>query len=257
MSPRLAFALDAAFKAAQSTLAYYGTGTQVDLKADKSPLTQADKGAERILRDLIASAYPGETVLGEEEGLTGESSSRWIIDPIDGTKSFISGVPLYSTLLGWEVDGEPVMGIAIFPALGEAYYAEKGGGAYLNGRPISVSQESAKERMILCHGGLKNIDQTGMLPGLVRTAGQVMATRTWCDAYGHAMVASGRAHAMIDPVVSHWDVSPVITILQEAGAVCQNRHGGSPLEPIHPGGECQIISAAPSCAEWLIDELNS
>lgn len=257
MSPRLAFALDAAHKAAQSTLAYYGTGTQVDLKADKSPLTQADRGAEAILRELISKAYPGETILGEEEGLTGESTSRWIIDPIDGTKSFVAGVPLYSTLLGWEEEGEPTIGIAIFPALGEAYYAERGQGAFLNGRPIRVSEEKMKERAIFCHGGIKNVAETGMLDGLVRVSGQVMATRTWCDAYGHAMVASGRAHAMIDPVVSHWDVSPVLPILLEAGAICQNRHGGNALDPIHPGGECQIISAAPNFADWLVNELNS
>lgn len=257
MSPRLAFALNAAHKAAQSTLAHFNTGTKVDLKTDRSPLTDADRGAERILRQLISDAYPGETILGEEEGLTGEGTTRWIIDPIDGTKSFVAGVPLYSTLLGYEVDGEPVIGIAAFPALGEMYYAEKGEGAFLNGRQIRVSQETEKSRTVICHAGLKGISQHGMMEGLAKISAEIMATRTWCDAYGHAMVASGRSLAMIDPIVSHWDVSPVLTILREAGAVCQNIKGGNPLEPIHPNGECQLISSAPQTADWLIRELSS
>lgn len=255
MSPRLAFALNAAHKAAQSTLAHFNTGTQVDLKSDRSPLTAADRGAERILRDLISSVYPGEAILGEEEGLTGEGSTRWIIDPIDGTKSFVAGVPLYSTLLGFEVEGEPVLGIAAFPALGEIYYAEKGEGAFLNGRVIKVSEETERARTVICHAGLKGISQHGMMEGLARISSEVMATRTWCDAYGHVMVASGRSLAMIDPIVSHWDVSPVMTILREAGATCQNSRGGSPLDPIHPGGECQLISCAPHVSDWLMKEL--
>lgn len=227
----------------------------MELKSDLSPLTVADRGAERILREMIGAAYPGEAILGEEEGLTGEGAVRWIIDPIDGTKSFVSGVPLYATLLGCEIEGDPIIGIAAFPALGEIYYAEKGKGAFLNGRPIQVSDEAEKARMTLCHAGLKGLSQHGMLPGMARISAEVMAARSWCDAYGHVMVASGRAVAMVDPIVSHWDVSPLLPILREAGADCQNLAGGDPLLPVHPGGEVQLISSAPQVSEWLIGEL--
>lgn len=255
MSPRLAFALKAAHRAAQSTLAHFGAGVQVDLKSDLSPLTVADRGAEALLRKMIGDAYPDEAILGEEEGLSGKGSVRWIIDPIDGTKSFVSGVPLYATLLGFEVEGEPIIGVAAFPALGEIYYAEKGEGAFLNGRPIRVGEEREKARMTLCHAGMKGLSQHGMLPGMARISCEVMAARSWCDAYGHMMVASGRSVAMVDPIVSHWDVSPVLPILREAGAVCQNLSGGDPLVPIHPKGELQLISSAPHVTDWLIEEL--
>ncbi len=255
MSPRLAFALEAVHRAAQSTLAHFGAGVEVDLKSDLSPLTVADRGAERLLREMITGVYPGEAILGEEEGLSGQGAHRWIIDPIDGTKSFVSGVPLYATLLGFEVEGEPVIGVAAFPALGEIYYAEKGQGAYLNGRPIRFSEETERARMTLCHAGLKGLSQHGMLPGMARISAEVMAARSWCDAYGHMMVASGRAAAMVDPIVSHWDVSPILPILREAGADCQNLSGGDPLLPVHPKGEIQLISSAPQVTDWLLEEL--
>ena len=140
MSPRLEFALNAAIKGGKSTLAHFNVGTEVEIKHDLTPVTVADRGAERIIREEIEKAYPGDAILGEEEGETSQSKTRWVIDPIDGTKSFICGVPLYSTLLSYEVDGEPILGIAYFPALNEIVYAEKGQGAYWNGKPCRVSQ---------------------------------------------------------------------------------------------------------------------
>ena len=125
MTPRLRFALDAVRKAGQSTLEHFQSGLAVEYKSDASPVTVADKNAEAILRAAINHAYPGETILGEEQGLTGTGDTRWIIDPIDGTKSFICGVPLYATLLSYEVDGQPILGVSYFPALDEMVYERK------------------------------------------------------------------------------------------------------------------------------------
>ncbi len=219
------FALDAAFQAGRSTLALFQTGPKVDTKVDRSPVTQADLDAETILRTAIEAAFPGEAILGEEQGLSGEGSSRWIIDPIDGTKSFIAGVPLYATLLSFEIDEIPQLGVCYFPALDEMLYAERGTGAFFNGRPCFVSAEQSLSHSVICIGSLCSLDRHGKLAGALRLSGQALATRSWSDAYGHALVATGRAAAMIDPVVSRWDLSAMSIIVEEAGGVFSDFSG--------------------------------
>ncbi len=216
MSPRLEFALDAAFRAGRSTLAHFQTQIEVESKKDNSPVTVADKGAERMIRELIEKKYPGENILGEEEG--GEDTpDRWIIDPIDGTKSFISGVPLYATLLSYERDGEPILGVCYFPALDEMHYAEVGQGAVWNGRPSHVSVRPQVKGALMACGSHVSMTKYGRIKGFSKLSEKTLATRTWGDAYGHMLVASGRVEAMIDPVVNRWDISAVSLIVREAG----------------------------------------
>ncbi len=215
MSPRLAFAVDAAFKGGKSTLGLFQAGAEVITKQDESPVTAADRNAEHLIRSLIAQSYPGDAILGEEEGGDTGALDRWVIDPIDGTKSFICGVPLYATLLSYEVDGEAVLGVCYFPALGEMLYAEKGKGAFLNGRPIQVSQRDTVKGSVLCCGG--SMLKDGNWQKISSLLSRALATRTWSDAYGYALVASGRVDAMMDPVISHWDISAVSLIVREAG----------------------------------------
>ncbi|MCX7801179.1 MAG: hypothetical protein N2109_12665 [Fimbriimonadales bacterium] len=217
MSPRLAFALDAAWKAGRFTLGLFGTGAAVHLKADRTPVTEADRGAERLLREAIRSAYPGEAIYGEEEGQSGGGDARWVIDPIDGTKSFVCGVPLYATLLSFEEGGVPLLGVACFPALGEVLYAERGAGAFWNGRPARVSERPSLEGAVLSVGSHMGLVRTGRLEGFLRLAERALATRTWCDAFGHALVATGRVEAMVDPIVERYDVSALQVIVEEAG----------------------------------------
>jgi len=215
MSPRLSFAVDAAYKGGRSTLSLFQTGTEVITKKDATPVTLADRQAEALIRSLIAESYPKDAILGEEEGGDVDALDRWVIDPIDGTKSFICGVPLYATLLSYEVEGEPEIGVCYFPALDEMLYAEKGKGAFLNGRPIRVSQRTSVKGAMLCCGG--SMFKSGNWQKIAKVVDQALGTRTWCDAYGHALVASGRVDAMIDPVVNHWDISAVCLIVREAG----------------------------------------
>lgn len=229
MSPRLRFAIDAAYRAGRATLAHFQTGATFETKSDDSPVTVADREAERLIRENLDKGYPGEPILGEEQG--GSSApDRWIIDPIDGTKSFVAGVPLFATLLSYEQDGLPIVGVCYFPALDEMLVAERGAGATLNGRPIRVSERSQPKGSILACGGPKSMIGYGRWDGFAKLSERALATRTWSDAYGHALVASGRVDAMFDPVVSRWDLSAVRLIVQEAGGRFTDFQGGDPFQ---------------------------
>lgn len=217
MSPRLSFAIDVAMRAGRSTLAHFQAGTAVDLKSDASPVTVADRNAERMIREEIERLYPKDAILGEEEGAQGDSGNRWVVDPIDGTKSFISGVPLYATLVAFEQDGEPILGVCYFPALDELLYAEKGQGAFFNGRPAKVSEANSISGAVIATGSTGTMARTGRLEGFQMLEAKAMAARTWGDAYGHALVATGRVAAMIDPLVERWDISAMAVIVREAG----------------------------------------
>ena len=247
MSPRLAFAIESAYQAGRSTLAYFQTELEVESKADDSPVTIADREAERIIRQRIAEKYPGESILGEEEGGPANESEQWVIDPIDGTKSFIAGVPLFATLLSWEVGGQAAVAACYLPALDEMFYAEEGGGAFLNGRPIRVSDCPRLSEALICSGNYHSMVRANRLHGFQNLADKSKSTRGWCDAYGHMLVAAGRADAMIDPLVSHWDVSSPSLIVREAGGVWMDFTGNSQLAS-------EAISCAPSLREDILQE---
>jgi histidinol phosphatase-like enzyme (inositol monophosphatase family) len=229
MSPRLEFALEAAHRAGRLTLSYFQTGTAVERKADGTPVTEADRGAERLIREMIAARFPGEAILGEEEGASGNLGGQrtgWILDPIDGTKSFVCGVPLYATLVSFEEGGEPVLGVCAFPALGETVYAERGAGAYWNGRRCAVSSVSRLEDAFISSGSQFSMQKSGREPGFQKLVASTRATRTWTDAYGHALVATGRIEAMVDPIVAPWDISAMRLIVREAGGRFTDFGGG-------------------------------
>lgn len=228
MSPRLAFALDAAHKAGRLTLAYFQTGASVELKSDGSPVTAADRGAERLIRALIAETFPGEAILGEEEGgsLTVRNRTGWVVDPIDGTKSFVCGVPLYSTLISYEESGEPIVGVCHFPALNETVYAERDFGTHWNGRRCRVSTVNELEKSYVSSGSQFSMTSACRSDGFNKLVSSARATRTWTDAYGHALVATGRIEAMIDPIVAPWDISAMRIIVREAGGSFTDFQGG-------------------------------
>lgn len=217
MSPRLAFALDAVFRAGRATLAHFQTGVKAELKGDDSPVTVADRETERMLRSDIARHFPGEAILGEEEGASGSSEARWVIDPIDGTKSFVCGVPLYGVLLSFEQAQRPIIGIAYFPALDEMVWAERGLGTFWNGRKCFVSSQNDLRRATLLSGSMTSLENRNRLEGYLALARKAAVSRTWGDAYGHVLIATGRAEIMLDPVVSPWDISACTVIVEEAG----------------------------------------
>ena len=187
---------------------------EFDTKDDGTPVTEADKAAEKYLRDQIALAFPTDAVIGEEgETREGTSGRTWIIDPIDGTKSFTAGVPLYANLLAVIDDGEPVLGIINLPAVGEMLAAVVGHGATCNDEPIRVSSKDSLRGAYVMTSSVRYWPQ----PFQQRVLDEAMVLRTWGDAYGYAMVATGRAEAMIDPRANVWDVAPIGVILTEAG----------------------------------------
>lgn len=204
---------------------HFQSGFLVEYKADESPVTLADRQVETFVRDQIANQFPGHGILGEEEGECGSSEWRWVIDPIDGTRSFVCGVPLFSTLLSLELHGEPVIAGVSLPALGELFHAKKGGGAFRNGNPIRVAAEVPMERATLCHGSFKSLRKYGRMPGIERLSDRAAVLRNWGDGYGYCLVASGQTHAMIDPVVAPYDISAPSLLIKEAGGVWSDFSG--------------------------------
>jgi histidinol phosphatase-like enzyme (inositol monophosphatase family) len=221
---RLELAIDAAREAGELTLKYFRRDDlQVDLKNDATPVTIADRQAEQLLRERIATAFPQDAILGEELGeKSGTSGYRWILDPIDGTKSFIYGVPLYAVLIGVERDKQSEIGVIHLPALGETVYAAKGQGAWhVLGdklkKPARVSKTKSLADGLFLTSGLAGFHRRGAGPFLEQLTKTARLTRTWGDAYGYLMVATGRAEVMVDPEMNLWDAAAILPIIQEAG----------------------------------------
>ena len=209
------FAVETARSAARLTLDWYQhRRLRVTAKHDGSPVTEADLAAERFMRAAIAAAWPDDAILGEEEGeLPGTTGRLWVIDPIDGTKAFAQGVPLFATLLALVDDHGPAVGVICLPALDECVWAGRGLGARWDGAPCRVSTRSTLDGAYLCTSGLGYWPENALRA--VRSEGA--RVRTWGDAYGYALVATGRAEAMVDPECFDWDVAPMSVIITEAG----------------------------------------
>ncbi len=222
--------VDLARAAGDATLEWFQRpDLDVVTKADGSPVTVADRTAERMIRDTLAERYPDDGILGEEEGVTGGSSGRrWIIDPIDGTKAFVRGVPLYSTLVAVEDRDGVVAGAIHLPALGETVFAGRGLGCFHNGNPTKVSSVSVLDEFVFSASGYDYFPKE-MLDRLHTSP---MHLRTWGDAYGYALVATGRIEAMMDPIVCVWDLAPMMVIIPEAGGVFTDLTG----HPSHSSG---------------------
>ena len=229
----LDFAVDAAWQAGKITLAYFQTGTAVERKADASPVTLADRQAEEKLRECIQRSFPDHGMLGEEFGESpGRTPYRWILDPLDGTRSFIQGVPLYGVLVGLEHAGRAILGVVNFPALGETMYAAKGEGCYWNGRRAGVSAVSRWEEAVVLATDVRSLYQQGCGPVFEALQANTRLQRTWGDCYGHMLVATGRAEVMLDPILKIWDCAALQPILEEAGGTFTDWNGTA----THTGG---------------------
>jgi histidinol-phosphatase len=229
---RLDLAVSAARQAGNITLEFFRTDDLVvNLKQDDTPVTIADHKAEQYLRDAIAAAFPKDGIFGEEfSERQGTSGYRWILDPIDGTKSFIHGVPLYGTLIGVEYGGQCVLGVIRIPALDECLYAAKGQGAwYFVGHnkpgPARVSQRKPLAKALFVTSEVISFDRTGRRDVYDRLQAATRLTRTWGDCYGYLMVATGRADLMVDPVMAVWDAAALLPILEEAGGTFTDWQG--------------------------------
>ena len=233
--------MEVAWRAGRVTLAHFQTGVTAETKSDLSPVTVADRAAEQLARELIEARFPNDGIVGEEFGeVRPESTRRWILDPIDGTRSFVHGVPLYGVLIAVEDDHEAVVGVMHFPALQETVYGALGEGAWWNGRRALVSDTSHMENALVLTTSYEGIDAHGHAAGWKRVCKRAGQARTWGDCYGHALVATGRAEGMFDPQMALWDSAALRPIIEEAGGVFTDWQG----QHTHRGGSAISTNTA-------------
>jgi histidinol-phosphatase len=236
---RLTVAIRIARAAGEYTLKFFGTtNLQVERKSDASPVTVADRGAEQLLRAEIAAAFPDDAILGEEFPVKeGTSGYRWILDPIDGTKSFISGVPIYATLIGVEYQEKCLIGVIEIPALDERVWAAVGSGAWYAKGTESPRRTQVSTRPRLADGlfvvsQVDSFAKHGRGPAYERLQAAASITRTWGDGYGYLLVATGRAEVMADPIMNVWDAAAILPVITEAGGTFTDWQGEA---TIHSG----------------------
>ena len=206
----------------------------VETKPDLTPVTEADQAVERALRDHIAARAPGHGVLGEEYGDdVGGGEFRWVIDPIDGTKSYVRGVPVWATLIALEHHGVPVVGVVSAPALGARWWAAQGLGAFRDGAPISVSRvrEIHDAQLSFAWDTKDKFDHEGVGGRMLGLAHRCWRTRGLGDFWQHMLVAEGAFDISIDPIVSYWDVAALLPIIDEAGGSWSTLTGAGPAQP--------------------------
>jgi histidinol-phosphatase len=215
--PALAAAVEAARAAGEIAMKYYRGGFEVTIKPDQTPVTQADREAERAITRILGRAFPEHGFLGEEFGASGSERTRWIIDPIDGTKNFVRGIPFWAVLIGLEEDGEITTGVVFNPVTDELFTARRGEGAHLNGERLSVSgRDSLKDAAVL-HSGLRLLREAGHWDGFVRLLDASGRTRGFGDYYGYGLVAAGKAEVYVEVDLKPWDIAPVKILVEEAG----------------------------------------
>jgi histidinol phosphatase-like enzyme (inositol monophosphatase family) len=236
----MAAVAEVARAAGNRALEFYSTELVVEAKADGSPVTIADRSAEQLAREWIESRFPSDGIVGEEFGIRKSSASRrWIIDPIDGTKSFVRGVPLWGTLVAVMEGDIVIAGAAYFPALDEMVVAAAGEGCWRNDQRCSVSSVSEIADAAVLTTDSRFAGQNLRKQRWDELAGAAALSRAWGDCYGYCLVATGRAEVMADPVVSVWDIAALVPIIEEAGGVLTDWTGGSPF-----GGSAIATNAA-------------
>ena len=238
ITARLQLALEAGKEAGRLTVDYFHQRVAAERKSDDSPVTIADREAELLLRKRIAAAFPSDAIIGEEFGeQAGTSGVRWILDPIDGTKSFITGVPLYGTMIGVEVSGRVEIGFVYFAALDEGIYAARGRGAWHFVGNTAPQRAQVANNKLLSEGAfvtsqVDSFDKRGAAEAFQKLQRAAYITRTWGDCYGYLLVATGRALAMVDPIMNVWDAAAIQPILEEAGGTFTDWQGNA---TIHAG----------------------
>jgi histidinol-phosphatase len=226
----LALALELADAADELTMSrFQALDLRVETKPDTTPVSDADLATEALIRERLSAARPDDAVLGEEQGDIGSGSRRWILDPIDGTKNYVRGVPVWGTLLALEIDGVIAVGVVSAPALGRRWWASRGGGAFANGRRIEVSNVTAIGDASFSYSSHEGWAKLGRLQGFLDLTHSVWRDRAFGDFWSHCLVAEGAVDISAEPEVSLWDVAPLKVIVEEAGGTFTDLKGsGSP-----------------------------
>jgi histidinol phosphatase-like enzyme (inositol monophosphatase family) len=205
---------------------YFGSlDLRVELKADQSPVTAADRGAEELMRGMIRRTFPGHGIIGEELGSERSGADfTWVLDPIDGTKSFTAAVPLFGTLIALLHQGQPVLGCIHQPVLGQLLVGDNRS-ATLNGRPVRARPAGTVEEATFL---TSDPAAAARIPAYASLMGRARLARSWGDCYGYLLVATGRADVMFDPVMNLWDIAALVPVIRGAGGVITDSRGGPP-----------------------------
>jgi histidinol-phosphatase len=208
-------------------------GLRAEMKRDLSPVTEADRRVEARLRAFLEAAVPGAAILGEEDGASGADSNLvFHVDPIDGTRAFLRGIPSWSILIGLEDAGVPVFGLAYMPADDDLFIGSLGSGAFLNGRPLALSEVERLGESVISHGGLQQFQAGADFAMLERLAGASYTARGFADFDGYRQLLLGRVDAMVDPDVKSYDICAAAVLVREAGGCFTDLEG---RETIHGG----------------------
>ena len=244
---RLDFAVQAARDVSPFILSHFqNADLEVISKFDATPVTVADRGAEELLRARIGERFPDDGILGEEFGEKPSGNGyRWILDPIDGTKSFVHGVPLFGTLIGLERGEDVVLGVCRFPALDEVVYAARGSGAWwqirdFDPRRVRVSEVARLSEGLFCTTTISRWERIGRRDAFEKLVDTARLSRGWGDCYGHMLVATGRAEVMVDTAMNPWDAAALLPIVEEAGGHFLDWKG----QPTIHGGNGVSVNAA-------------
>jgi histidinol-phosphatase len=217
-SRRYEVAIDACRRAGRVALGYFDAGLAVEWKSDHSPVTVADRETEQSLRRSLLEAFPDDGFLGEEFGdAPGTSGYRWVVDPIDGTRNFVRGIPVWATLVGLEYRGEVVAGVCDVPPLGHTYRALRGDGAWRNDRRIHVSDVADLSQSVVFYSSLSWFIKAGRERQFLELCRRAERLRGFGDFYGHVLVAQGSGEVMVEHGVHSWDVAALLPIVEEAG----------------------------------------
>lgn len=250
LDAELALANELADAAAEIALPLFRSGTDVRLKADRTPVTEADLRIEELVRAELSRAFPDDGVVGEEQGGSLGAGRSWIVDPIDGTKNFSRGVQVWGTLLALLAGGRPVLGVVSAPALGERYAATLGGGATLNGEPIVVSDRDSLAEATVCHYETPAWPRQ-LRPALAGLTEDAARSVGFTDFWGHCLVARGSIEAMLEPELRVWDWAAVKVVVEEAGGRATSFDGG----PCTDGGS--VLSTNGHLHDEIVERLTT
>jgi histidinol-phosphatase len=218
MNADLSLALELADAADAITSRHFQSTTlAVRTKIDMTPVSEADEGAERAIRAILARERPDDGILGEEYGTSGSQTRRWIIDPIDATKNYVRGIPIYATLIGLAENDRIVAGVVSAPALGRRWWAARGEGAFCNGRPIHVSRIESLNEAHIAYDSVTDFDKSGQTDPFLKLVRQCTRARGFGDFWIHMLVAEGAIEIAVEPEVAAWDMAAIQVIVEEAG----------------------------------------
>lgn len=254
---RYHFAIKIAKVLSQYQLGVQHNNLNLERKEDGTPVTEVDKVSEKMFREAVEEAFPNDAILGEEESdgqtatsLSEQISTRWVIDPIDGTRKFMRGLPFWGICIAYEIDGEVELGVMCIPGAGMTYTAMRGQGAFCNGKQINCDLNmSSPEATILTMPPRPCFMEGGWGMVFDETQRWIEHDPGFLDAYSYGMVADGRIHGLLSCGDKWWDIAAAVCICREAGARFTNLHGQKPSE-----GELNL-AACPNTADWLLPRL--